>query len=246
MGGLCAAPLLLLHGEKQPSLMAESAKLREAQHAHWNAYFQQAMQADLALGARGHMRGDPWLQRWLPLVRDRAAESPILELGCGSGEDTATLVGAGHSLIAVDLSQPSIAKAKARAPQAEFYCQDICAPFPKQAAQLGVVVASLSLHYFPWPETLALVERIRRTLRLGGVLLCRLNSTNDHNYGASGHARIAENYYSVHGEPKRFFDEPSIQVLFGTGWSTLAAEELVTHKYAHPKSVWEVVVGRDA
>lgn len=192
------------------------------------------------------MSGDPWLQRWLPLVRERAAGLPILELGCGSGEDTATLVAAGHPVIAIDVSQSSIANAKVKAPQAEYHCQDIRASFPARANKLGVVVASLSLHYFEWSETLALVERVRGMLRPGGVLLSRFNSTNDHNYGASGHLRIAENYFSVHGEPKRFFDRPSIQALFAAGWSTIAAEELVTHKYAHPKSVWEVVVARAA
>ncbi len=192
------------------------------------------------------MNGDPWLQHWLPLVHERAGGLPVLELGCGSGEDTATLVRAGHQVIAIDLSQSSIAAAKAKAPSAEHYCQDIRSPFPKRATGVGVIVASLSLHYFEWPETLALVERVRQTLRPGGVFLCRLNSTNDHNYGASGHPRIADNYFSVHGEPKRFFDRQSIHAIFARGWSALAEEELVIHKYAHPKSVWEVVVERDA
>jgi hypothetical protein len=35
---------------------------------------------------------DPWLQPWLALVRERAGNAPVLELGCGSGRDTATLV----------------------------------------------------------------------------------------------------------------------------------------------------------
>lgn len=192
------------------------------------------------------MRGDPWLQHWLPLVRERAGLLPVLELGCGSGEDTATLVHAGHQVIAIDISQSGIAAAKARAPSAEYHCQDIRAPFPNRATGVGVIVASLSLHYFEWSETLALVERILQTLRPGGVLLSRFNSTNDHNYGASGHPRIADNYFSVHGEPKRFFDRQAIHTLFAGGWRTLAEEELVTHKYAHPKSVWEVVVEREA
>ena len=81
---------------------------------------------------------------------------------------------------------------------------------------------------------------------MGGVLLCRLNSTNDHNYGASGHPRIADDYFSVNGEPKRFFSRESIQQLFATGWRMLATEEMVIHKYAHLKVAWEVVVERDA
>lgn len=188
---------------------------------------------------------DPWLRRWLTLIRERAGSLPVLELGCGRGEDTATLVDAGHPVIAIDISQHSIAEAKARVPAAEYHCQDVRCAFPSSANELGVVVASLSLHYFAWPETRAVVDRIRDTLRSGGVLLCRLNSTNDINFGASGHIRIAENYYSVHGESKRFFDRQSIESLFATGWNILSVEELITHKYVHPKFLWEVILERD-
>ena len=109
-----------------------------------------------------------------------------------------------------------------------------------------MIIASLSLHYFGWVETVALVEKIRATLRMRGALLCRLNSTNDHNYGASGHPRIEDDYYLVEGEPKRFFDRASIEALFATGWRMLSLEERVIERYAKPKVVWEVIVERDA
>ena len=192
------------------------------------------------------MRSDPWLNRWLPLIGERARASPILELGCGEGEDTAILTGAGHRVIAIELSAPAIAEARARVPAAQFHRQDIRAPFPVSAGSVGVVVASLSLHYFAWLDTLALANRVRDALSPKGVLLCRLNSTNDHNYGASGHPRIAENLYSVDGELKRFFDRESVSSLFADGWRSLTVEETVIYRYAQPKSVWEMVLERDA
>ena len=123
----------------------------------------------------------------------------------------------------VDLSGAAIARARERVPTAEFHCRDICAPWPVERA--GVIVASLSLHYFPWEETIALADRIHRTLQPNGLLLCRLNSTNDDHYGASGHPAIAENLYLVDGEPKRFFDDASVDRLFASGSRTLAKEE---------------------
>ena len=39
---------------------------------------------------------DPWLARWLPLIGERAASLPVLELGCGGGRDSEVLVAAGH------------------------------------------------------------------------------------------------------------------------------------------------------
>ena len=128
------------------------------------------------------MSADPWLQRWLPLVRERTSDLPVTELGCGSGTDTAVLVESGHRVIAIDVSSAAIAQARAAVPEAEYHCQDLRAPFPSSAANVAIVIASLSIHYFPWLETRALVERIRATLRLGDALICRLNSTNDHNF----------------------------------------------------------------
>lgn len=184
---------------------------------------------------------DPWLARWLPLVAARAAAHPVLELGCGSGIDTETLARAGHDVIALDLSPAAIAAARERVPSCTFHCQDLRAPFPVAAGAVNVVVASLSLHYFPWDETLALAGRIRATLALTGLLLCRLNSTNDRHYGAHGHAAIERNYYLVDGEPKRFFDRADVERLFATGWRVLHQEETVFRRYALPKAAWEVI-----
>ena len=145
------------------------------------------------------MNPDPWLDRWLPLLRERSAGAPVV-------------------------------------------CQDLLAPFPAGPGSTGAVVASLSLHYFPWPATQALMDRIRATLRPGGLLLCRLNSTNDHHFGASGHPKLEDSYYLVSGASKRFFDAGSVARLFALGWRTLSTEEQVTGKYGSPKALWEVVL----
>ncbi len=187
---------------------------------------------------------DLWLQQWLPLIRSRVGTQPILELGCGEGADTRILLADGHQVLAIDLCASAIASARIIAPTANYYCQDLRCPFPPPAATVGVAIASLSLHYFTWDETLALVERIRSTLQLGGVLLCRLNSIADHNYGAIGHPQIAENYYLVEGKPKRFFDRQAITALFGNGWHTIAIEQKIISKYSQPKSVWEIILAR--
>ena len=191
------------------------------------------------------MNADPWLERWLHLLRERAGVAPVLELGCGKGDDTAILVDAGFRVLAVDRSPGAIESARAAVPRAEFHAGDFRASFPAIGAPIWVIIASLSLHYFAWDETVALVEQIRTTLRPRGALLCRLNSTNDHNYGASGYPRIESNYYLVDGEPKRFFDRTSIEALFATGWRMLSLEEQLIQRYAKPKVVWEAVLERD-
>jgi SAM-dependent methyltransferase len=190
------------------------------------------------------MIADPWLKRWLPLVRERADSDLVLEIGCGHGDDTAVLTNAGLKVYAFDLSRAAVGIAKVRAPSAFVQCRDMREPFPEQAQRLGAIVASLSLHYFAWSETQVLVQRIRAALRPGGILLCRLNSTQDHNFGAGGHLELEPNFFLVKGEPKRFFDEASIESLFARGWNRLLLEHFVTRKYIKPKALWELILER--
>lgn len=187
------------------------------------------------------MNNDPWLERWLPLIAERVGRGPILELGCGRGEDAQTLTRAGHRVVALDLSPEAIDAARARVPAAEFHQQDIRESFPIADGGVGVVIASLSLHYFSWPETEEILARIGRVLDAPGVVLCRLNSTNDHNFGASGYKAIEPNYYWVKGRRKRFFDEAAVVRLFSAPWRMISCAERSTDRYDKTKIAWEVV-----
>lgn len=190
------------------------------------------------------MLADPWLARWMPLVLDKAGAAPVLEIGCGHGDDTATLAAAGLRVVAFDLSPASVALAKTRVPAAHIQCRDIRDPFPAKAGSLGVVVASLSLHYFPWEETVRIAGRVREVLRPGGVLLCRLNSTQDRHFGAGRGEAIEPDYFRVDGQCKRFFDEDAVRRLFAGGWSVRALEHVTTRKYVRRKAAWEAVLER--
>ena len=191
------------------------------------------------------MFADPWLTRWLPLIVERAGQQAVLEIGCGDGEDTRTLLDAGARVVAFDLSEKAVTRARKRAPQARIVCQDVRQAFPRDDETVAVVVASLSLHYFAWDETLRLFARIRETLPPHGLLVCRLNSTEDRLFGASGHRQIEPDYYWVNGEPKRFFDRAATDRLFAEGWTILSREHQITRKYLLPKALWEIVVERD-
>lgn len=192
------------------------------------------------------MQADPWLIRWLPLIRQHAANTPVLEIGCGAGADTATLVAAGFDVLAFDLSASAISQAKAQVPRARFLVRDVREDFPPEVQGAGVVIASLSLHYFAWGETLALFNKVRQTLAPGGLLVCRLNSTEETQFGASGHPEIEPNFYRVYGEPKRFFDRPTIDALFAVGWQTVSVQQLFTGKYLKQKALWEVICIKSA
>ncbi|WPG37084.1 class I SAM-dependent methyltransferase [Variovorax sp. EBFNA2] len=190
---------------------------------------------------------DPWLPRWLPLLRECADDGPVLELGCAAGRDTATLVEAGLRVVAIELSSDALTQARERVPTgAEFHCGDFRAAWPlAEGAMVGAVLASLSLHYFAWDETLALVRRIHRALQPDGVLLCRLNSVNDLHHGARGPSasgRDEDFFYVVDGISKRFFDRAAVERLFADGWALQHLEEVRVLRYDEPKVAWEAVL----
>lgn len=89
---------------------------------------------------------DPWLNRWLPLLRERAGTDVVLEIGCGHGDDTAILTSAGLSVFALDLSRTAVSVASVRVPSATVQCRDLREPFPEQVREVGAILASLSLH----------------------------------------------------------------------------------------------------
>lgn len=192
------------------------------------------------------MSDDPWLERWIPALRDACAGSPLLEIGCGSGHDTRTLVRYGLKVVAFDLSPEEVSRAQGAAPEASITVQSVLEPFPLEGSGIGAVVASLSLHYFTWQETISLVSRIHGTLRPGGLLLARLNSTEDTNYGAIGHPEIEPGLFLVHGQAKRFFSQADVTAIFGQGWKMRSLEHQVTNKYSFPKSLWELCVASAA
>jgi SAM-dependent methyltransferase len=191
---------------------------------------------------------DPWLERWLSLIIERAAGKPVLELGCGTGRDSVVLSAAGLLVTGIDQSAESLAEARVRVPNGTFYEGDIRDGLP-EIAGFGAILASLVLHYFTWEETEAIVQRLSGCLRRGGLLLVRVNSTQDHEYGASGHPEISANYYLVDGTPKRFFDRDAMLHLFGESsrrqaWNFLHLEERVIQRYERPKAIWEAVLER--
>jgi SAM-dependent methyltransferase len=171
-----------------------------------------------------------WLERWSNSLNDQV----VLELGCGDGIDTKTIVKISKSVVACDLEPPqSIAGAS------KVMVLDHSEKLPFENESFNVVVASLCLHYFSWPDTRNIVTEISRVLNKGGLLLCRLNSENDTNYGATGHPEIEKGMYNVHGRSKRFFSKPDIRNLFLKPWLLTGLEQKYIDRYEKEKVVWE-------
>jgi SAM-dependent methyltransferase len=186
------------------------------------------------------MQNDPWLEKWLASIRARAADGPVLELGCGNGRDTVDLLAAGCQVIATDISGENLAECGQSAPGAQLVRIDIGQPLPFASHNLMVIIASLSLHYFSWDVTWQIASELRRCIQADGLLLARFNSTNDRHFGAASDREIEPNFYQVGARTKRFFDESSVR-LFLQGWEIRFLEENVIDRYRKPKYVWEAM-----
>ena len=187
------------------------------------------------------MKNDPWLEKWIPLLKEKSANGLVLELGCGNGWDTLELLNAGCNIIASDLSTRNLLSTKQAAPNADVVQLDNGKQFPFVDHSLSVIVASLSLHYFPWTVTLQIASELHRCLKADGILLARFNSTNDFHYGASPtETEIEPNFHQVGTSTKRFFDEKAVRS-FLQGWDIQFLEENIIHRYEKPKVVWEVL-----
>jgi SAM-dependent methyltransferase len=147
----------------------------------------------------GQAPEDHWLERWQPVL-DTSRKAPILELGCGGGQDARFLTGLGFAIIATDFSEEALELARRRAPDARLENVDLTRGLPFPDVAFRVIVASLSLHYFPWLKTLEILDDIRRCLEPHGYLLARFNSTRDPNYSAAEKQEIEDKLLSGRGD----------------------------------------------
>lgn len=182
---------------------------------------------------------DRWLERWHALL-EALPSKKLIEIGCGAGHDSAYLSQLGFEVHGIDMDREQVRAAQQRCPQAQFVACDLRDYLRTAAWQADVVVASLSLHYFDWQETIELFNIIHKRLAPNAVFLLRLNSTNDQHYGAQGHPLIDHHYYTVDGQPKRFFDLHDIEQLMGNAWQLKNVEERVINRYSSPKTAWEI------
>jgi len=180
---------------------------------------------------------DRWLDKYAAIL-EQSVDTAIIDLGCGSGLDTAYLIGRGHKVIACDLSDEALQQAARLAPGAVLQQLNLLEGLPFATGSAKIIVADLSLHYFTWADTSAIVLELQRVLHRGGALLCRLNSVMDKEFGAGQGREIEPHFYEFEGRFKRFFDEEEIRRLFEQ-WSMEHLEHSTMHRYGKPKWCWD-------
>ena len=179
---------------------------------------------------------DDWLDRFWDLIE--VCDTPIIDLGCGGGNDTKYLTERGKKVIACDHDLEKIEELRVSIPEAETLCMDMreCLPFENDSVQ--IVIADLSLHFFDSETTFKILEEITRILMKEGVLLFRVNAIPDYHTDRPGETELEPHFYrTVRGSFRRFFGRPDIDLFF-KGWELLYLEEETMYRYRNPKYLW--------
>lgn len=182
---------------------------------------------------------DFWLKKYDHLIRE-SKDLPIIDLGCGTGNDTLYLQQQGYNTVSCDYAKEALIRLEERLKTSTTKCFDMLDGLPFNSNCHKIVVANLSLHYFSWQDTERVIGEIYRVLMKGGYLLCRVNSIKDKDNGIGMGIPVEENYFDIGGKRKRFFDEKQLRNLF-IDWRIIHCFEQKMIRLGRQKIFWEVV-----
>ncbi|MFD4658240.1 class I SAM-dependent methyltransferase [Kitasatospora sp. NPDC058444] len=104
----------------------------------------------------------------LHAILDTLPAGTALDAACGTGRQTGALVARGHRTVGVDQSPEMLARARERAPQAEFRTGHL-EKLPLDDDSVDLAVCSLAMTHLP--DLAAAVSELARVVRPGGRIL---------------------------------------------------------------------------
>ena len=108
-------------------------------------------------------------------LRGRDAPMRALDVGCGAGYFAELFHESGVEVVAVDVAQEALRRARSRHPELDARLVDPDAPLPLEDSSFDVVWVGETIEHVH--DTAAFLYELRRVLRSGGLLLL---STPDH------------------------------------------------------------------
>ncbi len=190
---------------------------------------------------RDNIKMDDWLELFDDVI-DKC-DTPVLDLGCGSGNDTLYLINKDKSVISCDLSPKAIELIRRNFPEVDdARCVNMLEGLPFDDDTFEVIVADLCLHYFLEQDTINIINDLKRVLKKDGYIILRVNSINDVNHGAGQGKEVEKHVFETEdGRLKRFFDEQDIRFFFKDFNIEYLNEEIMT-RYQLEKRLFRVCV----
>lgn len=182
---------------------------------------------------------DDWLDEFNAIIQ--ASSMPIIDLGCGCGNNTLYLTQNSKTVIACDFSTQAINTVNKYIPLASTQLFDMTKGLPFRDSSADLILADLCLHYFNSQTTFFIINEIKRVLKNNGHLLFRVNSVNDINHGALQGEEIEHHFFFIDEMPKRFFDQEDI-INFFKDWDIISHNEEIMTRYQSKKMLWKCCV----
>ena len=112
----------------------------------------------------------------------------VVDLGCGKGVNSIYLEEQGFDVIACDFSSIAIKFINETYPSIKTKCFDMVKEFPKDISNVGIVLASLSTHYFSFDDTVQLYNNIHSiSTLLKGFSIVKINESAAEYHGKEKH-----------------------------------------------------------
>lgn len=187
---------------------------------------------------------DLWLDEYKDIL-EQNKKNTILDLGCGIGADTLYMLERGYDVLSCDFSNEALKSIQDNIPNSKTLYLDMMKDFPIEDNTYSLIIADLSLHYFDNETTIHIMKEIKRILKKDGILLSRVASVNDFNFGAGVGEELEKNYYFEGDYTKRFFDLEDINKYFGIIGSVETEETQMTRneaEYSKPKMLYKIKV----
>ena len=187
----------------------------------------------------GNIQYDDWLDKYLEVIT--ASRTDVIDLGCGTGNNSLYLTEKGKQVIACDYSDTAIEIVNEYLPNVKTFQFDMTKGFPFESNFTDLIIADLCLHYFSNADTRKILNEIRRVLTNNGHLIFRVNSVNDINHGAMQGIELEKHYFEVEDMKKRFFDRDDLLEFFNE-WKIVDLLEDEMTRYTKPKILWRGLV----
>ena len=187
---------------------------------------------------------DNWLDDYNDILTENK-DTEILDLGCGIGANTLYLTERGFNVLSCDFSNEALKSISKNIPNSKTKYLDMLETFPFANESYSLVIADLSLHYFDNDATIQIMSEIKRILKENGVLLARVASVNDFNFGAGIGEQLEKNFYFEGDYTKRFFDQEDVNKYFGIIGTLESFETSMTRneeEYSKPKVLYQIKV----
>ena len=153
-----------------------------------------------------------WIEKyWRFFAAEKGNE--ILDLGCGRGHNSLYLHDKGLKVTACDFSPAAIDTVKKAGKDINTYCLDMTKGLPFGNDSFGIVLASLSTHYFTESDTKTLYSIIYDIIKPGGYFVFRVNSHREYQNKDifELQCEIEPDYYELKdGTTKRYFTVDSL------------------------------------